>query len=212
MRYETFAIALSAALLACLFGCEQKKEKAAPAPAAVSSQPLKGEKALLIIASKNFRDEEYLETRAALEKAGAQVEVASSSLEEATGMLGAKAKADMLLKDADVAKYNTVVFIGGGGATEYFQNATALKIAQDAAAQGKVLGAICIAPVILANAGILKGRKATCFASGQKALTQHGAVFTNEDVTVDGKIVTGRGPKAAKKFGRALVELLTKGK
>lgn len=75
--------------------------------------------------------------------------------------------------------------------------------------QDKVLGAICIAPVILANAKVLEGKNATVFPDGADVLKQNGANYIDVNVIVDGKIITGNGPEAAEDFGRALVKLLS---
>jgi protease I len=100
------------------------------------------------------------------------------------------------------------VFIGGTGSSEYFNNPTAHSIAQEAAASGKLLGAICIAPSTLANAGLLDGRKATSYSSEEGNLKSKGATFTGAGVEADGKIITADGPSSAGQFGKALLEAL----
>ncbi|MEM2638356.1 MAG: DJ-1/PfpI family protein, partial [Candidatus Hadarchaeales archaeon] len=91
----------------------------------------------------------------------------------------------------------------------YFSNKHALSIAKEAFSAGKVVGAICIAPVILANAGILKGRRATVWDGDfVKMLEAGGAKYTGKNVEVDGKIVTANGPHAAREFGKKIAELL----
>ena len=67
---------------------------------------------------------------------------------------------------------------------------------------------ICIGPRILANAGLLKGVKATCFESEAEAIGKLGAVFTGNDVERDGKVITGNGPHAAAEFGRTIASAL----
>ena len=74
--------------------------------------------------------------------------------------------------------------------------------------KGKVVSAICLAPVILANAGVLKGRKATVSGQEAKAIEAKGAVYTQPGVTVDGNIVTGNAPKSSKLFGETICGLL----
>jgi len=77
--------------------------------------------------------------------------------------------------------------------------------------KGKVTAAVCIAPMILAKAGILKGKKATVWDGDleQSAyFKKNGIDYTGSEVTVDGKIVTGNGPNAAKAFGEAVAKLL----
>jgi len=169
-----------------------------------------GKKVLMIIAKNKFRDEEYLEPRKALEGEGARVTVASSSLDMAEGMLGLRVKPDALIGDVKESDYDGIVFVGGGGAREYFDSPVAYALARRFYSHGKVTSAICIAPAILANAGLLKEKKATSFPSSEEALKSKGAVFTKDDVVVDGTIVTGVGPEAAKKFGKKLVEALSK--
>ena len=73
---------------------------------------------------------------------------------------------------------------------------------------GKLVGAICIAPRILSEAGILNGKKATVYSSEAGVLRANGAIYTGKDVEVDGKIVTASGPHAAEQFGNTLVKLL----
>ena len=90
----------------------------------------------------------------------------------------------------------------------------AFKIAQQAVEQNKILGAICIAPSILANAGVLKNKKATVYPSESSNLKTKGAIYTTEDVTRDGNIITANGPAAAQDFAetitQALLELIKK--
>jgi len=72
------------------------------------------------------------------------------------------------------------------------------------------VGAICMAPSILANAGILTGRRVTVFPSEEDNLRAKGAEIISSYVTVDGKIVTGSGPYAAKEFAYAFLDTLVK--
>lgn len=169
----------------------------------------KKKKAVMIIASNNFRDEELLKPREVLEKNGVTVTVASSSLKEATGMLGAKVKPDILFTDITVTDYDTVIFIGGSGAGEYWDNPIAHKIANDANNAKKIVGAICIAPVTLARAGLLKNKKVTTYSSTINDIKSAGAKYTGNDVERDGNIITASGPAAAQKFGEAIVKALS---
>lgn len=159
------------------------------------------------VSSQNFRDEELLKPKEIFEKNGFKVTIASSSLNTATGMLGTKIKPEVVISNVNVKNYDAIVFVGGTGATEYFNNPIALKIAQDAEKQKKVVGAICIAPRILAEAGVLKGKKATVWKSEANALKTKGAIYTGQDVTVDGKIVTASGPHAAEAFANVILKL-----
>lgn len=169
---------------------------------------LQEKKIAMIIANSDFRDEEYEIPKQILEQAGAEVTTVSSSLKLARGMLGTKAKVDLLLSAVEVDKFDAIIFVGGIGAKEYWDNSIAHKIAQASVRKGKVLGAICIAPVILAKAGILQGKKATVFPQEKDKLEQKGVIYTGISIQKDGYIITAQGPKEARAFGEAIKELL----
>ncbi|MCG2676025.1 DJ-1/PfpI family protein [bacterium] len=170
---------------------------------------IEGKKVLMIIASTNFRDEEYKEPREILEAQGAKVTVASSTLKGCRGMLGLYVQPDILLNQVKVKDYDGILFIGGSGASEYWDSKIAHEIAQEAVRQDKVLGAICIAPLTLANAGVLKGKRATVWPSEGIKIRNLGAQYIPSSVQVDGKIITADGPKSAKAFGEAIVKALS---
>ena len=162
----------------------------------------------LVIAAKMFRDEEYQIPKEILEQAGVQVITVCSTLDEATGKLGLKVKPDRRLEELEVGQADALIFVGGGGSEQYFNDPAAHGLARDFAEQGKIIGAICIAPVILANAGLLKGKKATVFPDGRNDLENNGAIYTGNPVEIDGRLITGNGPGAAAEFGRGILKLL----
>ena len=138
-----------------------------------------GRKVLMVIASSNFRDEEYSIPRAAMEQEGAKITVASSKMTESVGMLKKeKVKPDVLITKVSADDFDAVVVIGGPGAKEYYAYKSALKLAKQAFEKRKIVAAICIAPAILANAGVLKGKNATVFASETTTLQKGGAKYT----------------------------------
>lgn len=167
-------------------------------------------KVLLLIAHENFRDEEFFEPYNLLKKKGFTPVVASSSLSEATGMLGAKVTPDVLISGCKSSDYIALVYIGGTGCTEYFENEHALDLVRENWAENKLNAAICLAPVIFAKAGILKGKKATCFPSARKDLESLGALYQKKGVVEDGLIVTADGPKSASDFAQTLIRHLEK--
>ena len=193
-------------------GCNNRPSTApvTEKPQSPTVKPLEGKRVVMIVASQKFRDEELAEPRAILAEQGATVTLASSSLAEATGMLGAKARADVLVDQVDAGDYDAIVFVGGSGASEYFANAEAHELCRSAVAQGKLLCAICIAPGTLANAGVLKGKKATVWRGTAELLKKGGATYTSKDVEIDGRIITAAGPEAAALFGRAIADALAK--
>ncbi len=188
---------------------EQQESEFSAMEEAMKMKPLIGKNIAMIIARNNFRDEEFLKPREILENAGAEITIASSSLGAAAGMLGAKVMIDKQLKDIDVSAYDAVVFVGGTGASEFWDDATAHQIANETVAQDKVLAAICIAPVTLARAGVLKDKKATVWHSEQGKITSEGCTYTASAVEVDGKIITANGPTSAEEFGNAIIDALS---
>ena len=169
---------------------------------------LQGKKILMIIASQNFRDEELFKPRELFIKEGMEVILASSSLETSRGMLGGTAKPDILIGDVKVEEFEAIIFVGGIGASEYWNNPITHKIAKEAVSLNKLICAICIAPVTLANAGILDEKKATVFRSEVKAIKKKGAIYTGKAVEVDGNIITAEGPQAATEFGQTIINAL----
>jgi protease I len=164
----------------------------------------------MVIAPENFRDEELLHTKEELERVEVSVTIASTKTTAARGMFGATVKPEIKLEQAKVDDYDAVIFVGGGGSSVYFNDDRALSIAKEAFDKGKKTCAICIAPVILANAGVLKGKRATVWDGDYvEMLKAGGANYTGKPVEVDGNIITANGPKAARDFGRAIAKGLT---
>ena len=162
---------------------------------------------VMIIAPSEFKDEEYFHSKQVLIDRGIDVKTASKEL-TAISVSGKEVKCDLLIEDVNVDNYDCVVFVGGAGASVYFDDDKVQDIAVKANEQGKIVAAICIAPSILANAGILEGKRVTAFPSQEANLEEKGASYTGESVTVDGHIVTGNGPESAKDFGERIAELL----
>jgi protease I len=171
------------------------------------SSNAKGE-ILMIIAPKDFRDEELKQPKEAFENAGYKVTIASKGVRQASGMLGGVVSVDVDIKEVDINKYLAVVFVGGSGASVYFGDPDVLRIAKEAVSSDKVVGAICIAPSILANAGVLEGKRVTSFPSEEENIKSYGGIYTGEKVSADGNIITAKGPEAASEFGSKMVELL----
>lgn len=162
----------------------------------------------MVIAPEGFRDEEYSMPREVFEKSGFQVKIASTVLGKCRGKLGLEVKSELLLKEAKVEDYDAVVFVGGRGASVYFNDVFAHNLAKEFFNADKIVSAICIAPMILANAGLLKNKKATVFISEASNIQKQGAVYTGKPVEQDGNIITASGPDAAQRFGETIINLL----
>jgi protease I len=189
------------------------KKKEIP-PEITMPEALKGKKIAMIIAFRDFRDAEYFIPKEIFEKAGAKITTVSTKLGTAIGADGGDTEVDLLLENLNPVDFDAIVFIGGPGCLEHLDNENSYKVARETVEQNKVLGSICVSPVILAKAGVLKGKKATVWSSSMdrgpvKILKENGAIYEDKDVVQDGKIITGNGPEAAQEFAEKLVEVLT---
>lgn len=179
----------------------------------MADKQLLGTKVLMVIAPEEFRDEELFEPQEYLNGKGAQVIVASTQSGEAKGMLGARVKPDTTIDKAQASDYHAIVVVGGMGSPQHlWHNEKLLSLLKQAYASGKVVAGICLSGAVLANAGVLQGRKATVWACDESlsALTQGKATYLKQPVVADGAIITAEGPQAATPFAEAVAGALTK--
>ena len=168
----------------------------------------------MVVASKEFRDEEYFETREILEKAGFDISVFSDKKGIALGKFGGEIEIKKSLEDLDISQFDCLLFVGGSGAIECLDNPASYFLINEAKNQKKVIAAICIAPLILAHAGILKGKKATVWSSeldksALKEFKKQEVKYIPEKSVVDGKIITANGVDAIEDFCENIIKLLT---
>lgn len=167
-------------------------------------------KIAMIIAFNSFRDEEYLEPLSLFLSSGYLVETFSTQTGKAVGKLGAEVNVDDIISNLNVTDFDAVVFVGGGGAQCYVDNKVAWNIAKETLKNNKVLGAICMAPAILAHAGVTKGKHSTVFSDRIDEISALGAKYVDKDVVLDKKIVTARDYLASHKFAETIIDLLEK--
>ena len=115
--------------------------------------------------------------------------------------------ADALAEELDYTVFDACILPGGiPGVPNLKADATVRRVCRDFAAEGKVVAAICAAPTVLAELGLLEGRRATCYPGMEPEM--RGAVMQNAGVVRDGNFITGRAAGSAFAFGLALVEAL----
>jgi len=168
-------------------------------------------KALLIIPSANVQDVELTTVQNVLTESGVIVTVASLEGKTVNGSEGGFFEPDLKLADVKVKNYDMVTCIGGGGVFILLKNKEIISLVQEFHKKGKYVTAICASCVILANAGILEGVKATCYPEPTfvNMMKDSGAEYIREKVVVSGKIITGNGPGASQPFAEALAASLT---
>lgn len=164
----------------------------------------------MVIPPERFRDEELFETRAELEAVGHTTVLASTRSGVCTGSRGGSVRCDVTIDHIDPDLFDGVVFVGGGGSKVLYTEEAALRLAVTMHREGKLVSAICLAPVILANAGVLSGRRATVAGTQAAVLENSGATYTGPGVTVDGNVVTANGPKSSRLFGQKINGVLAR--
>jgi protease I len=172
-------------------------------------------KILMVVAFEDFKDEEYFVPKEVMENNGFLIETASTKTGIAVGTEGGDAIITIIPNQVDPKVYEGIVFVGGTGMNSELDNKDFQKLAQEFKNDGKIVAAICVAPELLAKAGILENVKATVWSSaldksGIKILEANGALYETGPVVTDGKIVTANGPDAAQAFGQAVVDALNK--
>ncbi len=164
-------------------------------------------KAVLFLAD-GFEEIEALTPIDVLRRAGVEVTVAGISGTSATGAHDVIVQTDIALSEL-TGDFNLLIFPGGmPGSKNLGESAKAKEMALKQAGEGKLISAICAAPVFTLGAwGILNGKKATCYPGMDKMFPAE-VQFTEDRVVVDGNVITSRGPGTALEFSLALVEKL----
>jgi protease I len=177
-------------------------------PKMPSAAATSGKKAVMVIAPEGFRDEEYAIPKKALGDAGFAVTTVSLSVGECKGTGGMTVQAEKAAREVSAADFDGVIFVGGPGMVQHLNDPALTALAKQFADAGKLVAAICVAPVILANAGVLDGIEATVWADNRGDLQAKGAVLSDKPVVTSGRIVTANGPDAAPGFATAVVDAL----
>jgi len=163
---------------------------------------------LFVIAFKGFRDEEFHEPKQVLEENGIEVVVSSTKIGVAEGKFGMKAKVSCLYDEQEMDGYAALVFIGGPGSQQFWDDEAAHKLIRSSAYLGKVTAGICSSCVTLAKAGVLADKKATVFPGDSEIFAPLVGEYTKANCQQDGKFVTANGPASATIYGEAIVKLL----
>lgn len=174
-------------------------------------------KTVAILATNGFEESELKEPKKALEEAGADVHIVSLESGEikgwADGDWSNSYKVDKTLDEVSQSDYNALMLPGGViNPDQLRRNDKAVNFVKSFFENKKPVGAICHAPWLLAEAGVLKGRKVTSYNSIKTDIVNAGANWVDEEVVVDEGLVTSRSPKDLPAFNSKLVEEVYEGK
>ena len=163
-------------------------------------------KTIFVFLAEGFEEIEALTPVDVLRRAGLSVQTVSVMDEQVVaGAHGVPVLADKMFAEINPEDAEMILLPGGlPGATNLDAHEGLNRMILDFAAAEKSLAAICAAPLVLGNRGLLQGKKATCYPGFETYL--QGAEYTAALVEKDGNIITGKGPGAAMEFAFAIVE------
>lgn len=170
-------------------------------------------KVAFVIAHEGYQPTEYKIPKKILENADINIITASDEPGVAVAKDESQTDVDITLQELIPEEYDSVIFIGGPGSMS-LDGELAYYIIQRTYQLGKIVGAICLSTRILAASGILRDKKATGW-NGDGLLPSIFQVYDvqfqhDQDVVIDGRIITASGPDVAQEFGEALLSLLKK--
>jgi len=162
----------------------------------------------IILTADGVEDTELLYPYYRLQEADIAVDVAAPMRGNVTGKHGYTLEANLAFADVDADAYDLLVIPGGRGPEIVRLDARAVAVARRMLESGKVVAAICHGGQVLISAGVLKGKRATCWKGIQDDLKAAGARYSDEEVVVDGRLITSRRPSDLPAFCREIMKAL----
>jgi protease I len=181
----------------------------------MSEQRLQGKK-IAILAADGFEQVELLHPREALHQAGATTEVISLESGQIQGLnhidKGEQVKVDRTVQNVRAADYDGLLLPGGAVNPDTLRlNEQAVKLVREFYDSGKPIAAICHAPWMLSESGVVGGLKMTSWPSLQHELKLGGAEWVDQEVVADRGVVTSRKPDDIPAFNRKMIEEFAEG-
>jgi protease I len=169
---------------------------------------LKG-KSIAIFVEKFYEDLEFWYPYLRMKEESADLCIIAPKVDEYKGKQGLIAKADQSIIGVKEDEFNALIIPGGYSPDHMRRTPEMVEFVKQMHENGKVVAAICHGPWMLASAGILKGKKVTSFYSIKDDLINAGAEWIDQEVVVDGKLVTSRNPNDLPAFCREIINLLS---
>ena len=160
-----------------------------------------------ILLAEGFEEAEALVPADLLRRAGIQTALTGVEDQMVAGSHDIVVRADRVIAQVDLRDAEMIVLPGGGcGVQNLREHPAVAALAQEAVDRGIPLAAICAAPTLLGEWGMLKGRRATCYPGMEEKLT--GGQAEDASVVADRNLITGRAAGSAFEFGLALIRAL----
>lgn len=164
----------------------------------------------LILSADNFEDSELLVPMYRLQEEGIEVDIASARKGTIKGKHGYEVAVSKTLEEVHPDDYTALILPGGRAPESVRKQQKALKIAEHFMEKNKPVSAICHGPQTLISAGLINGRRATCYKSVSRELKEAGALYEDSEVVVDGNLITSRQPSDLPSFMRETLRLIRK--
>lgn len=168
---------------------------------------LKGKNVAMILAPQ-FEDSEAVDPKKYLEEHGATVTVVGLTMGEITGKKGATLNADTTVDAVSVDQFDALVIPGGGSPENLRINDDALAFTRKFVESGKPVASICHGPQLLISADVLRGKTTTCVAKIRDDVKNAGAIYVDEEVTIDENLISSRTPPDIPAFNEAIAKSL----
>jgi protease I len=166
-------------------------------------------KKAVIITGPNFQDEEYIYPYHRLLEENYDVDVATPEKKICYGKYGVPAKPTIDTNDLKAIDYDLVILPGGFEAPDRLRiRKEVLKFVKDMYEADKLVAAICHGPWICISAGIIKGKKATGYISIADDIRNAGATYLDENVVIDGNLITAPHYKNNGDFMKAILKVM----
>jgi protease I len=170
-------------------------------------------KRVLIMATDGFEQSELMGPKAALEAAGFETVVASSQAGEIKGWKdknwGESVPVDALIADMNADDFDALLLPGGQMNPDILRmDEAAVDLVEDFNDAGKPIAAICHGPWMLVEADVVDGRTVTSWPSVRTDLSNAGANVVDQEVAIDGNLITSRKPDDIPAFSKALIDAL----
>ncbi len=163
---------------------------------------------LIFLSATNFSEEEYLIIKKVFLKAGKGIFITSDSYTVCSGDNGLKVKADTDFYNVNDKNFSAIVLIGGKGSKNYWDNEQLHNIVKNFKRAGKIVAAICSAPIILARAGLLTNIPTTCWSEDKNELIKLGINYNDRSVVVEKGVITSDGPRSAEQFAETVLNMI----
>jgi len=182
----------------------------------MADQRLKG-KRVAIVAADMVERVELIEPRRALQDAGAETDLISlkpGAIKTFNHFAPAESeKVDRAVEEVDASEYDALMIPGGVGNPDQLRgDENMVAFVRDFFEQGKPVAAICHAPWVLIDAGVVRGRTMTSWPTVGTDLRNAGANWVDKEVVVDGGLVTSRKPDDIPAFNKKMIEEFVEGK